>query len=134
MSFAFALLVSGSRHWNNHQAIEHCLARHDIVADGEHAPTLIHGDQKGLDRMAGKIARARSWNVIAVPAVPTTMGRLFPSDFHLRNERLVEFLKLFRAVDYACHVACFPHEDSRGTWDLHNIAKRAQFSREVIRG
>ncbi len=138
MNFAFVVLVSGSRRWNDHLSVKRCFDRHDIVAEGKHSPTVIHGDQDGLDKMAGRIARARRWNVIAVPARPprTTTGsfQLVAADFHARNDRLVAFLELFRESGYATHVACFPLEDSRGTWDLHRRAKRAKFKPEVIRG
>lgn len=120
-----ALVVGGSRVWTAGVPVDHVLARYDIVED--YAPVLIHGDQFGLDKLAGRLARRRGWNVIAVPPVA--------KQFRERNQRMVDILKLLKASGYDCHAACFPLPEAKGTWHLFNLVKsQMRITPEVIRG
>jgi len=58
------VLVCGDREWNNRPLMEFILSK--IPLDKFH--TLMHGDCRGADKMAGEIATDMGFEVVAYPA------------------------------------------------------------------
>lgn len=57
------IVVTGGREWDNAQVVYESLTVH-----GDHDTTLIHGDCRGLDKQAGKIAALLGMTVDPMPA------------------------------------------------------------------
>ncbi len=60
------VLVTGSRSFTDYAAIHAALAEAVVDQPGPH--TLVHGEAKGADRMAARIARGLGWTIEAHPA------------------------------------------------------------------
>jgi len=55
------ILVTGSRYWTSPSIVRCALSEYE-------PGTLIHGDCRGLDRLAGTIAELMGWDIIKCPA------------------------------------------------------------------
>lgn len=68
----YRVLVTGSRDWADpdvvRQALHGALALLQVPVTVQHTVTLIHGDAKGLDRMAAAEAARRGWQIEEYPA------------------------------------------------------------------
>jgi len=62
MNFPKRILVCGDRNWTDHETMWEELSQYPA------GTTIIHGDARGADRMAGEIARKLRMHVLAVPA------------------------------------------------------------------
>lgn len=108
------LLVTGSRHWRDRNAIDAELA---FLHDEHGLECVIHGDCRGADRMAGDWARANGVEEIACPADWKNLGHAAGP---MRNRGMI--------VMHRPDAILVFHEDlenSRGTQDMVNQAKRA---------
>lgn len=89
-------MVTGSRHWDNetimHDAFRE-LAYHTLVAvgGGENPITVVHGNQFGADKMAGRIAEEYGFTVVPYPP-----DKQYPSPYryHKRNDDMLEIAGL----------------------------------------
>lgn len=66
----YRIVVSGARDWTSRSRVESSLKRFNSKSC-----TLIHGDCKGLDKMAGEVAKELGFEVIAFPAQWDKYGR-----------------------------------------------------------
>lgn len=118
------LLVTGSRHWTDRNAIDAELA---FLHDEHGLECVIHGDCRrwdrdrgrhiGADHFAGEWARANGVEEIACPADWKAFGRFAGP---LRNRNMIG--------NHRPDAVLVFHEDlesSRGTKDMVNQAKRA---------
>ena len=129
-----AILITGSRKWNDEQKIREVLERFK----GRDA-VILYGCAPGADRIARDIAHRMSCESYGKPH--RTSFRPFPADWDkhgrkagpMRNQEMVDCLCGWRDNNSECHVFAFPLPDSRGTWDCVNRAKAAGFRVEVIR-
>lgn len=130
------VLVCGSREWVDPEPIRRELKALPVqtgaltTQDGYETcvvgPTIIHGDARGADRLAGQIAEKELG--LLVKPVPADWNRYGPKAGPLRNERM---LKEFGPIDL---VIAF-HEDlsrSRGTKDLISRALRAGVPVKIV--
>jgi len=105
------VIFSGSREWTDEDSVKECIKY--LNPDS----TVIHGDARGLDRIAGEMARLAKLNIIAMPADWNTMGRAAGP---IRNSRMLEHLLEARKVGNKIRVYVF-HDDLRlgkGTRDM----------------
>lgn len=113
-------LFCGSRNWTNAEAIHKVMSNLD--QDGL---TIIHGDQRGADRISGEIALELGASVIPVPADWETYGK---SAGPIRNEQMKEIL-IQNRKKYFQPVSCYAfHEDPKlgvGTRDMVLRARKA---------
>lgn len=104
-------LFTGSREWTDEESVKEYVKR--LNPDS----TVIHGDARGLDKIAGEIAKLVKLNVIAMPADWNTMGRAAGP---IRNSRMLERLIEARKAGKKVRVYAF-HDDIRlgqGTRDM----------------
>ena len=121
-----AILVTGSRDWNNEQAIR------DVLEQFKGRNVLvIHGAALGADDIAAHEASRLGYWTNPHPADWRKHGRKAGP---MRNTAMVARLVELATRGDECHVFAFPLPDSRGTWDCVNKAKAAGFRVEVIRG
>ena len=124
-----AILVTGSRDWNNEYAIREALERFK----GRQV-MVIHGDADGADTLADKVAGNLGFKPLRFPVLESDRVEHGPFNApKVRNQRMVDRLCLSRERGTECHVFAFPTPESRGTWDCSNKAKAAGFRVEVIR-
>lgn len=112
MSTPRKILVCGSRDYTNGAVIARALD--DVCADLDD-PVIIHGDARGVDRVAGHIARERGWWVWPCPA---DWNRADHAAGPIRNQRMLD-------VAQPDLVVAFPATGSRGTADMMRRAKEA---------
>lgn len=107
------ILITGSRHWFNREAIEKALIGWTDGFSREEI-TIVHGGASGADRIAAQIAR--DWDVCQDVFVPDwrTHG---PAAGPMRNQEMVD------AGADVC--LAFPFDDSRGTFDCMRRARIA---------
>ena len=120
-----AILVTGSRNWNDEQKVREVLERfkgRDVM--------VIHGAALGADDIADNEAGRLGYWTEHYPADWNKHGRKAGP---IRNAAMVERLIELATRGDECHVFAFPLPDSRGTWDCVNRAKAAGFRVEVIR-
>ncbi len=110
MSHPYRVLVTGSRHWSDRDAIERGLRS---VGD-EPSAVLVHGAAPGADTIAAEVATAMGWDVEAHPADWDAHGKAAGPR---RNQEMVD------AGADTC--LAFPLPESRGTWDCLRRAERA---------
>lgn len=109
------VLVCGSRHFTDCFILKEQLEKLDIK-------TIIHGDAKGADRMAG--AYARTWGIEEVK---------FPADWNkhgkaagpIRNTQMLKEGKPDKVI-------AFLAKDSKGTKNMIEQATKANIPVEVI--
>lgn len=105
---AHRVLVTGSRDWRDPQPILDALL--------EARPTaVLHGDQRGADRIADRLACELG---LAVLPYPADFRRLGPRAGPLRNHRMLKH-------GHPHLVLAFPLPGSRGTWHMVRIAREA---------
>jgi hypothetical protein len=102
------VLITGSREFFNRKLMEKTFDEHIP----EERVLLIHGQCRGADMTADKIARGRGWWVATCPA-DWSKGRRAG---HIRNEEMPETFD----IDL---VLAFPTESSKGTRDMIGIAE-----------
>lgn len=115
------VLVTGSRTWEDAEAIERALLR---VTKDQALVKLVHGGAKGADQLAHKVAVKHGWQ-----------HKVYVPDWHNLGRgaglaRNGDMLSKEKRVDV---VLAFPTKDSRGTWDMVTKAKRAGLRVEVDR-
>lgn len=115
------VLVTGSRHWHNREAMRKALERVGAKFTTDRL-VLVHGDCKGADRMAAEIVAAwERWTVEAYPADWAGLGR---GAGHARNQQMVD-----NGADVCL---AFPTASSRGTWDCMKRANLAGVSVWIV--
>jgi hypothetical protein len=112
------LLVCGSRTWTDRprlrQVLDQLVSDH---SDGQ-VVTVIEGDARGADRLAGQLARARGWRLERYPADWTRQGRA--AGFR-RNARMLREGR----PDLVVAFTVGPLAESRGTADMVRRAQEA---------
>jgi hypothetical protein len=118
------LLVCGSRTWTDQarlrQVLDQVVSEHD---DGQ--VTVIEGDARGADRLAGQLARERGWRLERYPADWTREGRA--AGFR-RNARMLREGR----PDLVVAFTVGPLAESRGTADMVRRAQEAGVPVQVI--
>jgi len=113
------LLVCGSRTWTDRARLREVLDR--LVSqhhgDGQ-VVTVIEGDARGADRLAGQLARRRGWRLERYPADWTRQGRA--AGFR-RNARMLRQGR----PDLVVAFTVGPLAESRGTADMVRRARAA---------
>lgn len=107
------ILVTGSRDWTDEATVRAALARQTLLNHPDEKYTLVHGDARGLDRIAAKIAKEFDWEVEAYPADWERFGKAAGAH---RNE-----LMCAKGADVCL---AFPLPQSRGTYDCARRAGR----------
>lgn len=109
------VLVCGSRHFNDYKLLEETL--NDIPID-----TIIHGDARGADRLAGSYGERNNIPVLRFPALWELYGnRAGP----IRNSQMLR-------EGYPDYVVAFLAPNSRGTKDMIKKAKDAGLEVEIV--
>ena len=112
------LLVCGSRTWTDRprlwQVLDRLVRDH---GDGQ-VVTVIEGDARGADRLAGQLARERGWRLERYPADWTREGRA--AGFR-RNARMLHQ----GHPDLVVAFTVGPLQHSRGTADMVRRAQEA---------
>jgi hypothetical protein len=103
------VLVTGSRTWTNHSVIWAELSAYRMVR-----PTLVHGDARGVDRIAAGIWHSWGVPVEAHPADWDSHGR---GAGMIRNRHMVTL-----GADVCL---AFIHNQSRGATHCANLAEQA---------
>ncbi len=107
------IIVTGSRNWTNRDLIRRAL-RVEMLFDKPENVTVVHGDARGADRIAGEVAKELGMNVEEYPADWKQYGKKAGP---IRNQKMVDL-----GADVCL---AFPMSDSRGTWDCMTRAERA---------
>ena len=111
------LLVCGSRTWTDRARLREVLDQ--VVADhGDGQVTVIEGDARGADRLAGQLAQRRGWRLERYPADWTHEGRA--AGFR-RNARMLRQGR----PDLVVAFTVGPLQQSRGTADMVRRARAA---------
>lgn len=114
------ILVTGSRHWTDRDAIAS-----GLFSQSRGAPaTLIHGAALGADSLAAEIAASWGWEVRAFPADWDKYGKAAGP---IRNQQMLD------EADPDVVIA-FPMPDSRGTLDMMNRARYAGIPVVIVDG
>jgi hypothetical protein len=106
------VLVCGDRNWNNAEA----MARELMYLSTRGDITIIHGDCRGADKMAGEFATLMGFKVIAVPAEWEKYGRRAGP---VRNRKMFDENTPDLVLAFHEHI-----EDSKGTKDMMTYAKK----------
>ena len=118
------LLVCGSRTWTDRARLREVLDQ--VVADhGDGQVTVIEGDARGADRLAGQVARERGWRLERYPADWTREGRA--AGFR-RNARMLREGR----PDLVVAFTVGPLADSRGTADMVRRVRAAGVPVQII--
>lgn len=110
------ILVCGSRYWTDKEFIR------KVLAELPEGSTIIHGDCRGADRLAGEVAKELGLQVIAYPAQWKLGAKAGP----IRNKQML----VEEEPDF---VLAF-HDDlthARGTRDMLRRADKAGISYRV---
>lgn len=113
------VIVTGDRNWDDPVTIQNELAK--LPPDS----TVVHGDCRGADRWAGRLARELGLTVVAWPAEWKKHGRKAGP---IRNQEM---------VDSGADLVLAFHPDlgrSKGTRDCVRRAQRARIQVRVIDG
>lgn len=146
------IIVSGSRHATSEHrpVIAGALARFRPVVPSDPSPvTLVHGDARGVDRIAAALVTTWGWDVVAYPAdwarcddtIPVSRGGCPPRP-HLRHGARGTYCpyaghrrnQLMLDTHPGAIAACFPACDtgtSSGTGDFIDRAIRSGIRFEV---
>lgn len=117
-----AVVGTGSRLWTDEIAVRQRLSVYD-----PRTTTLIHGAQRGLDRIFGDVGRELGFTVLPVPYIDE-LGR---SGGTMRNELMLELLAVYRKFRYRAYVEAFPLPESVGTVRCIESAHREYFAVHV---
>jgi hypothetical protein len=117
-----AVLVCGSRHWADRQAIHADLR---AVEKTGRLMVVVEGDAPGADRVAGRgwaaQARKRGVGWLSVPADWNRYGKAAGS---IRNRLMLDWLLQCPGVGWQSVVFAYPLSDSRGTRDMMALARK----------
>lgn len=125
-----AILVTGSRDWADRDAVYNALL--PFYEKSHTRVVLIHGDARGLDRMAAAEAERFGWTILPMPAQWARYGNGSGPE---RNKEMCEVLSSLREVGYECHVLAFPIEVPRrpsGTRNCMKLSREYGFVPKVI--
>jgi len=118
------LLVCGSRTWTDRARLREVLDQ--VVADhGDGQVTVIEGDARGADRLAGQLAQRRGWRLERYPADWTRQGKA--AGFR-RNARMLRQGR----PDLVVAFTVGPLAQSRGTADMVRRAQAAGVPVQII--
>jgi hypothetical protein len=119
------LLVCGSRTWTDRtrlwQVLDRLVSDH---GDGQ-VVTVMEGDARGADRLAGQLARERGWRLERYPADWRGDGRA--AGFR-RNARMLQQGR----PDLVVAFTVGPLQESRGTADMVRRARAAGVPVQVV--
>jgi len=121
------ILITGDREWDDQEAVDSVL---DAYKD--RSVTLIHGDCRGADKMAGLSAlRFPSWTVLSSPADWKRYGR---GAGPRRNAEMVKQAVDLESEGMQCIVLAFYDclEKSKGTADCVKKALKAGLNVKYI--
>lgn len=110
----YRVVVTGSRDWNDWDAIEEQLSRLLSLVERPEDLQVIHGDARGADKMCQYKARQRGAQVLAVPAEWDRLGKRAG---HVRNTAMLDL--------EPDEVVAFWLDRSRGTADCIRQAREA---------
>jgi hypothetical protein len=119
------LLVCGSREWTDRELLAATVER--VIAEhgrGRSGVVLIEGDARGADRLAGRLARTRGWQLEVYPADWQRQGRAAGMR---RNHRMLREGRPELVVAFTDDLAA-----SRGTADMVRRARAARLPVLVI--
>ena len=119
MTKPYTILVTGSRHWSNWDAVYNAIKNLKPPKDA----ILVHGGATGADRIAYACAGQLGIKSIAVRADWSKYGKAAGP---IRNQEMIDTYRPDVCL-------AFPWEDSRGTWDCVQRAKKAGIKVIVIR-
>jgi len=119
MTHPIRLLVCGSRHWTDREAIRAELVRQALPPGS----VVIHGAARGADTLAGEVAREMGLAVEEYPADWSQGKKAGP----LRNERMVRECRPDRAVGFTTDL-----QASVGTRDCLRRAYQAGVPVRVV--
>ena len=106
------ILVTGSRHWDDEESMRVFFTLFADKFPGKH--TLVHGDARGADKMAARIAEELGW----VPEDhPADWKRYKGAAGPIRNSEMVAL-----GADFCVG---FPTPASIGTYDCMEKARKA---------
>ena len=114
------ILVTGSRDWDDKNAIVRALARHS-GGDFRNV-TVIHGDQRGADKLAGIAATELGMKVVPYPA---DWKRYGDAAGPLRNLTMIVMEHANREKPPIDLCLAFPLPGSKGTRHMMTFAKHA---------
>lgn len=119
------VLVCGSRHFNDIDLLWKVL---DEFADTNAIETVIHGDARGADRMAGRWANSRyqkDGSYIREWKFPADWNRLGKAAGSIRNRQML-------VEGQPDHVIAFLAPNSRGTKNMIDQATKAGIPVTVV--
>ncbi|KIA73445.1 hypothetical protein ANMWB30_23720 [Arthrobacter sp. MWB30] len=140
------ILVTGSREWRDEatveQALDGALALLGTVLTEEAGMTLVHGDARGLDRLAAAAAAGRGWQVEGYPAQWGTHTSACPA-WHVSpapkpscamagHRRNHEMIALGADLVIAFPMGTESSGQSRGTWGCTHTAIKAGLPTLVV--
>jgi hypothetical protein len=111
----YRLLICGDREWTDEKAIEAIIDCYRAFPPGMEC--LIHGNCRGADRIAGKIAKAKGIKVLAFPA---DWDRHGPKAGAMRNRQMLNEGHPNLVIGFHNHIS-----DSKGTKDMLQAAQKA---------
>lgn len=91
--------------------------------------TVVHGDARGVDKHAGKVAEMRGLQVHAMPADWDTLGKRAG---HVRNEAMLEYLAWREKLGHEIGAVGFHDGRSNGTASMISRTKLRRFPLEVF--
>lgn len=109
MRTSLIVLITGSRHYSDVARIRDVLK---LLPDGT---IIVHGDAAGTDTIADMVAKDLGFKCIPCPADWLKYGKAAGG---IRNQYMLDTYKPTLAL-------AFPLEDSKGTYDMINRAKKA---------
>lgn len=118
------VLITGSREWNDAEAISRRLRRYPP------GTLVIHGGAPGADEIAGAVAPHLGMRTL----VEAYFGDLGKAGGPARNALLVDLALTYVRHGYTVAVEAFPTSSSRGTWGCVDKARNAGLCVEVTRG
>lgn len=110
------ILITGSRNYRDLAMVEEAISDH-IRGHDPRSVTIIHGDARGADTLAGTAARYYGLRVETHPADWNQHGKAAGP---IRNQQMVNL-----GADVCLAFPAFPAGGSRGTWDCVSRAKVA---------
>ncbi len=120
----YVVLVTGSRHWRDEDAIRRRLTIYPSDT------LVIHGGCEGADIIADRVTRQEGMRVLAEGYFRDLGAEGGPA----RNALLVDLARCYAHHGYKVVCEAFPQEGSRGTWNCVKIAETAGITVEVTRG
>lgn len=120
----FTVLVSGSRNYSDTRTIYKYLNTFKLFCHiKEYDLRVVHGAAKGADSIADQWCKEANVEVKRYPANWAKYGKKAGP---LRNQQMLDE----EEVDY---VIAFPLDNSIGTWDMVDRAKKAGIKVEIIK-